>query len=308
MTDIIDELKIETSYQLEQFAGILPTIETLYTEITNASGNIYAFGIGKSGNMAKHFIDLLKSVSIPAFYCDSTDLLHGNIGTVKKNDMVILFSQSGNTKELLDLIPYFKQREACLWGVTNNFPSSFDQFSPRVVHLPLNQEIRQDSIPTNSCLSQLLFSNILVTFLKGAVTLPAYRANHPAGDIGKKLKKIKEVMCTEYPVITLNLNDGGDVSLTDVLLEMTRWKMGCCFFIKPNGELLGLLTDGDIRRLILKCNNKNTITLNDINTTFYAETDTEKLLKACKNCHFIPVTTPKGILRGIVFNAKQKLN
>ena len=304
MTDILDEIKSETTYQLSHFAKILPAIETLHHEIKSCLGNIYAFGIGKSGNMAKHFIDLLKSVSIPAFYSDSTDLLHGNIGTVKKPDMVILFSQSGNTKELLDLIPYFKTREVCLWVVTNRTPSAFEQFTLRVIHLPLNQEIRKDSIPTNSCLSQLLFSNILVTLLKEDIDLSTYRANHPAGDIGKNLKKIKEVMSTEYPVITLTHMG---VPLTEVLLEMTLWKMGCCFFVGPQGELLGLLTDGDIRRLILRFNGKNEIALNDINTAFYFETDTEKWLKDCKNCHFIPVISA-GILQGVVFNAKQILN
>ena len=304
MTDILDEIRMETTYQLAQFAEILPVMEALSTEIKACAGNIFAFGIGKSGNMAKHFTDLLKSVSIPAFYSDSTDLLHGNIGTVKKNDIVMLFSQSGNTKELLDLMPYFKQREVRLWAVTNRTPSSFEAFTPRVIHLPLHQEIRQDSIPTNSCLSQLIFSNIVVTLLKTDMPLPAYRANHPAGDIGKNLKKIKEVMTTDYPVITLN---GDDVLLTAVLLEMTRWKMGCCFFIGQTGELMGLLTDGDIRRLILKHNGKNTITLNDINQAFYAETDSEKLVKDSKACHFIPVISSTGILQGVVFNAKQIL-
>jgi D-arabinose 5-phosphate isomerase GutQ len=303
MTDILSEIKHEAAYQFAHFTDILPNIQQLRHAISNSKGNIYAFGIGKSGNMAKHFTDLLKSISIPAFYSDSTDLLHGNIGTLKKNDVVILFSQSGNTKELLLLMPYFKQREVDLWAVTNRTPSAFEQFIQNIIHLPFQNEIRHDSIPTNSCMSQLLLANILVTLLKTDLSATAYRLNHPAGAIGQNLQKIKEIMRLEYPVVVLSNN----MTLTSVLLAMTKWKMGCCFFIGAKGELLGLLTDGDIRRLLLKHETIHFLTLEHINTTFYAETDPEKLLKNCKNCHFIPVLNTEGILQGVVFNAQQIL-
>jgi arabinose-5-phosphate isomerase len=305
MTDILSEIKIEAEFQLAHFIDILPNIQHLRYAISNCKGNIYAFGIGKSGNMAKHFTDLLKSVSISAFYSDSTDLLHGNIGALKKNDIVILFSQSGNTKELLLLMPYFKQREVALWAVTNHTPSAFEQFVQNIIPLPFQTEVRNDSIPTNSCMSQLFFANILVTLLKTDLPPAAYRLNHPAGSIGQNLQKIKEVMRVEYPVVVLP--EGAGVSLTSVLLAMTKWKMGCCFFIGETGKLLGLLTDGDIRRLLLKHETIHLLSLEHINTVFYAETEPEKLLKHCKTCHFIPVLNAEGVLQGVVFNAQQQL-
>ena len=122
-----------------------------------------------------------------------------------------------------------------------------------------------------------------------------YKLNHPAGNIGNNLKQIKDIIITEYPKIILN----DKVHLNKVLLEMTKYKIGCCFFVDNQLKLLGILTDGDIRRLLLKTPNLKEITKNEINTHFYYETDTHKFVKICKKIGFIPILNNKKI-KGII--------
>jgi D-arabinose 5-phosphate isomerase GutQ len=277
---------------------------SLVNTIRALKGNIYLLGTGKSGNMARHCADLLKSVSIPAFYADSTDLLHGNIGCVTGKDLVILFSRSGNTAELVKLVPYFKAREVQVWGVTNAPRSTFDTLCDVVLRLPFDGEMpgEVNQIPTHSCLAQLIFSNLLVSCLKGGLTLAQYTENHPAGTIGANLKKIKDVLVLDFPKMPIGPSG---MPLNEIFFQMTRYKMGACFFTDGDNRLIGLLTDGDIRRLLLKNATLTRIEVDHLTVDFYSETDSEKLLVECKPYHFIPVMTKAGLLQGILFNGKQ---
>jgi arabinose-5-phosphate isomerase len=115
--------------------------------------------------------------------------------------------------------------------------------------LPFNKEIsgKINKIPTNSCMSQLIFSNILVSLLKRNINLDEYIINHSAGNIGNDLLKIKDVLITKFPKILLEK----EVKITKVLIEMTKYKIGCCFFVNKKDKLLGIMTDGDLRRLLI---------------------------------------------------------
>ena len=93
--------------------------------LKECAGNIYTMGVGKSGNMAKHFADLLKSISVPCYYLETTNALHGDIGPLESYDYVILFSKSGNTRELIELFPYLKSRKCKLIGIVCDKNSKF---------------------------------------------------------------------------------------------------------------------------------------------------------------------------------------
>jgi YrbI family 3-deoxy-D-manno-octulosonate 8-phosphate phosphatase len=296
--DVLTETGIEMNHYLDKFKILTPAIEHLADTIERLEGVLYLFGTGKSGNMAKHCCDILKSISIPAFYMETTDLLHGNIGSMKKGDMVILFSRSGNTSELIGLIPYFKQRELLIYGVVNSETSDMHRLCDKVLSLPFRKELSGviDKIPTNSCLSQLLFINLISSMLKTRISLPEYRLNHPAGTIGNSLKRIKDVILTDFPKIVIN---EGVIEITEVFLEMTKHSIGCCTFVNRENELVGLLTDGDIRRFLLAEGLQSNLTMENLNRNFYFETDLEKFLFECKAVHFIPILKHKELI-GIV--------
>ena len=142
-------------------------------------------------------------------------------------------------------------------------------------------------------MSHLLFSNILVSLLKTKISADNYKDNHPAGSIGHNLTKIKDVMVYDYPKIMLDIS----VGLFEILLEMTNKKIGCCFFVDKNDILLGILTDGDIRRLLIKNTNIQIITREHINTIYVYETDIEKYLNQLSNKFiYIPILVENKII------------
>lgn len=279
------EVRNEVRHQLQSLRmGCVRTIAEL---IATAKGNVICTGVGKSANLAKHCSDLLKSISVPCFFLDCGNSLHGDIGVLQTSDVVLMFSKSGQTPELLELIPLLKQRRCTVVGVCCDTHSAFATQCDVVYEAPFQREISGDisTIPTNSCIAQLIFCNLLVTALKNAITNSDYKTNHPAGNIGQRLKTIKDVLYTAFPRVVLD----PDGYLSDVLLQMTEHRIGCCFFVDKQDRLLGILTDGDIRRLLLANRNQTQITTQDINPDFAYETDLSKLLQDCVHQTYFPV-------------------
>jgi len=291
---VIDIIKKEANYQLNVID--FEKISEIAKLIKNK--NSYFTGIGKSGNMAFHITSLLKSISINAFYLDPINSTHGDMGTIKEADVVFFFSKSGNTLELLNLILLLKERKCITIGIVCDNNSKFEENCDICLKLPLTGEIPGEiaNIPTNSCMSQLFFGNILVSILKEDISIHKYKTNHPAGNIGDKLKKVKEVIIKDFPSLLLK----DSLELHNILLEMTKYKMGCCFFTDENQNLIGLLTDGDIRRILLDDENKKVFYKNDLNVDYlWVENMEEFLLNIPYKNKFIPVIQNKKLL-GII--------
>ena len=291
--EIINKIKKEFIYQIDNFN--LEEINILVNLINDCNGNIFFCGVGKSGNIAKHCCDLLKCISIKAFYFDILNSTHGDIGTLKNNDLILMISNSGNTPELVNLLPLFKNIGIKTIGICCNDKSKFKELCNLTIVTPFQKEISEDNIkiPTNSCMSHLLFTNILVSILKNNITLDDYRNNHLSGNIGNNLLKIKDLLIKDFPKIIFN----NEISLHTIFLKMTKYKIGCCFFINNENELLGLLTDGDIRRLLVKNDKLNKITINDITKNYHYENDLDKMIYEIQNNHnFIPVICNKKLI------------
>ena len=294
---ILQEIKKEINYQLNTYD--LNMFSQIILYIRECIGHVYFTGIGKSGNIAKHCCDLLKSISISAFYIECQNILHGDIGTINSKDIILLFSKSGNTRELIEIIPFLKTRNIKIIGICCDLNSKFKEMCDYVFETPFINEIsgKIDKIPTNSCISHLLFSNILVSILKEDINIDKYKKNHPSGSIGINLKKIKDILIFDFPKIILKTN----CEFNNVLLMMTKYKIGCCFFVDTNNKLLGILTDGDIRRLLINKKYNTTITLNEINNNYYYETNINKFVSECKNISYIPILHNQTLI-GIICN------
>jgi len=303
----------------------------LKKDIITSQNNIYILGVGKSETISLHLTNLLKSIGIKVFNLNVLNALHGDIGTLNENDLVIMFSKSGNTFELLELSKFIKKKKCKIWGICCEFESLFNKICVEVIVLPLIKELEGKTIktlPTNSCLVQIIFSNILTILIEKEIslTLEGYRNNHPAGSIGNKLKKIKDIIIYNFPIINikdiLQVEQGEtkqneqvetkqneqdytkkEILLQEVLLQMTQYSIGCCFFINEQKELVGVLSDGDIRRLLLNDMEKKYISINDINTDFYYETDMNKLVSditLIKRKKFIPILSNDMRMIGII--------
>ena len=296
---IIQDIKDDFMYQIQNFNLI--EINSLAEYLKNIKGNILFCGVGKSGNIAKHCCDLFKCISFPSFYVNILNLNHGDIGTLRKNDAILIFSNSGNTVELLNIMPILKNIKIKIIGICCNINAKLKQFCDLFLILPLKKEINGiiDKIPTNSIMSNLIFSNILVSILKKYISIDEYKQNHLAGNIGNYLLKVKDILIYEYPNIILeNLENIYQVPIYYILLEMTQKKIGCCFFINKNKEMLGLITDGDIRRILLKNNNLSKLKLDNINTDFiFLQNKNEYMcnLNLEKNI-YVPVLENKKII------------
>ena len=145
-------------------------------------------------------------------------------------------------------------------------------------------------------MSQLIFSNILVSSLKKCISLSTYKNNHLGGNIGKNLNTINDVLMEDFPKIEVRNNTS--FKINNILLEMTKYNIGCCCFVK-NGKMLGLITDGDIRRMLIKSNTLIEITIENIIKKYLCETDPNKYLLEVEKQHtFIPLIID-GILKGI---------
>lgn len=291
---LMNDIKNEIIYQLKNI-NIDDIIE--FSKTIKNYDTVYFSGIGKSETMANHCCSLLKSIGIKCFSLNATNALHGDIGTINKNDLIMLFSKSGNTCELLHLIPFLKQKGCYTVGICCDDHSEFMNICNKTIRLSIINEIdgAVNKIPTNSCMAQLLFSNILVSLLKNDVTLDQYTNNHPSGKIGLELRKIKDCLITEFPKIIFN----NTVNLHEILLEMTKYKNGTCCFVDQDNVLIGIITDGDIRRLLLKDMSKTTINIGDINCNPYYETDIKKCICMVEHRLVIPILNNKKLI-GII--------
>ena len=285
---IINEIKYEVEYQLNNFN----TNEIIYlcNLLKNFNNNIYITGIGKSENVAKHLTSLLKSIGLNCFDLNCQNGLHGDIGSIKKDDLLLIFSNSGNTSELINLLNFIKCK---VIGIFCKYNSKLEHLCFKTIILPYKKEIQNTklkNIPTNSIMSQLLFCNIFVSNLINILNIDknSYKLNHPAGNIGRINLQLKDLIITKFPKIILNREI--KFNFNKVLLEMTKFNIGCCFFIDNNNKLLGVLTDGDIRRLLI--NKDKDINKDNINKDYYYETNLdlyyEDILNK-KHYKFVPI-------------------
>ena len=294
----VRQIKRECLHQLNNYDEEKILEIAVKIQEVNKTNNIYFTGIGKSETIAQHGANLLKSLNFNCLYLDATNSIHGDLGCLKENDLVFLLSKSGNTEELIKIIPFLKKKKSEVIGVCCHSKSRFHSQLENVLVLPFSSEIKSkiDSIPTNSFMSFLFFINILASQLTNNLTLEEYKLNHPSGNIGSQLLKIKDVMITQFPKIILQ----DEIDIKKVLLSMTEKRIGCCFFVNEEDKLLGILTDGDIRRLLIRENNLTRITKDDINRNFYFENDLQKYVKDCENYKNIPIINSLKIVLGIL--------
>ena len=212
-----------------------------------------------------------------------------------------MFSNSGNTIELVNLIPLFKEIGIKVVGICCNKDSKFNEYCDNIIVTPYQKEISGviDKIQTNSFMSHLLFSNILVSLLKNRIDLNSYRQNHLSGNIGKNLLKVKDLLIKEYPKFIIN-NNKFNININIILLKMTEYKIGYCFFVTNDKKLIGILTDHDTRKLIIS--GKNNIQINNINRNYQYIDNVNIYIKDLNKSKFILPVIEKNIFKGIIIN------
>lgn len=225
------------------------TLSLALDAMQQAKGRIIITGMGKSGHIGKKIAASLASTGTPSFFVHPAEASHGDLGMITEDDVVIAISNSGESKELVDILNYCKRFGIKLISITKNPESSLGKAGDIVLELPNNGEACPLGLaPTNSTTATLVLGDILTAGLiqRKGFTKADFNARHPGGKLGSILQKVSDLMHTNSDMPILEENS----DMHRVLLEMTSKRLGCVGFINNNGELTGMLTDGDLRRCL----------------------------------------------------------
>ena len=215
----------------------------------NAKGRIMITGMGKSGHIGKKIAASLASTGTPSFFVHPAEASHGDLGMITNDDVVIAISNSGESKELVDILNYCKRFGITLISITKNPDSSLGKAGDIILQLPNNGEACPLGLaPTSSTTATLVLGDILTAGLiqRRGFTKADFNDRHPGGKLGSILQKVSDLMHTDSAMPILDEN----ADMQRVLLEMTSKRLGCVGFINSLGELTGMLTDGDLRRCL----------------------------------------------------------
>ena len=215
----------------------------------NSTGRIIITGMGKSGHIGKKIAASLASTGTPSFFVHPAEASHGDLGMITDDDVVIAISNSGESRELIDILNYCKRFGIKLIAITKNQDSSLGKAGDVVLLLPNNGEACPLGLaPTSSTTATLVLGDFLTIRMieRKGFSKEDFNDRHPGGKLGSILKRVSDLMHTgqDMPLLDENAN------MQAVLLEMTSKRLGCVGFVNSAGILTGILTDGDLRRCL----------------------------------------------------------
>ena len=241
--------EIESRVVSELSDQLNDSFSLLCEEVLNMNGKLILMGIGKSGHVSQKIAATLSSTGTASFFIHPTEAAHGDMGMIGKNDMVLLFSNSGETQEIISILPALKRTAKKLISVTGNALSSIAKASDNHIEIKTSEEACSlDLAPTSSTTSVMAFGDALaVTLLQAkGFTKDDFAKSHPAGKLGKALTLlVSDVMHSGVDMPIVNLK----ALLSDALLEITEKSLGMTL-VEDNNKIVGIFTDGDLRRCI----------------------------------------------------------
>lgn len=225
--------------------------EKFLSYLKACEGLIVLTGVGKSGIVAKKIAVTMTSTGTRALYLSPTDALHGDLGIITSKDTFVFLSKSGESEELLSIIPYLRNKGICILGLVSNGRSRLAKACDFAVVLPLEKELcPYNMAPTTSTAIQLIFGDVMAVALMRArdFSLDQYVMNHPAGSIGKRnTLKVKDLMMTDSMLPLCS----PETQLIDVLVELSNKRSGCILIVDQQMTLQGIFTDGDLSRILV---------------------------------------------------------
>ncbi len=212
-------------------------------------GRIIVTGMGKSGHVATKIAATLASTGTPSFFVHPGEASHGDLGMLTNDDCVVAISNSGETKELSDIVLYCKRYGIPLISITKNPDSTLGKNGDLLLKLPDDGEACPLGLaPTSSTTATMVLGDILAVRLleRKGFTKTDFRQRHPGGKLGSFLKKVSDLMHTgdDIPLVK------EDTPMQDALLVMTSKMLGCVGITDKDGNLVGIITDGDLRRYL----------------------------------------------------------
>lgn len=233
--------------------------------ICNSRGRVIVTGIGKSAIIAQKIVATLNSTGTPAIFMHAADAIHGDLGIVLEDDLVICISKSGNTPEIKVLVPIIKHRGNKLIALVANFDSFLAKQSDFVLKAPVEKEACPNNLaPTTSTTAQLVIGDALAVCLldRKGFSSNDFAKSHPGGALGKKLYMTVSDLCkfNEAPQVLL------DTPVNEAIVEISSKRLGATAVVDEGGVLKGVITDGDLRRMLEKNTSIDQLKAKDIMT------------------------------------------
>lgn len=237
-------------------------IDILY----NCKGRVIVTGMGKSGLIGKKIAATMSSTGTPTYFLHPAESTHGDSGVITRNDVIIAISNSGETQELLNLLPLIKRFGCEMIGMTGNLNSTLSKTSEVVLDISVEREACPlGKAPTASTTATLAMGDALAVCLmeKKGFTKEDFLLFHPSGKLGKGLTyKVRDLMITGDKMPLVSESE----SFKDVINTISEYKLGMAMVLNDDKTLAGVLTDGDIRRTVIKYPDTSNIKVRDVMT------------------------------------------
>ncbi len=259
-------IEIESKAVMNLRNQIRSDFESLCSNILQIKGKLILMGIGKSGHIAQKISATLSSTGTSSFFIHPTEAAHGDLGMINKKDAILLLSNSGETKEIIEILPALKRSTANIFTLTNNNQSTIAKAGK--INLVINAEEEACPLnlaPTSSTTIALVFGDALAIALLEArgFSKDDFAKSHPAGQLGKKLTTLVQDLAAtndKAPIV----NEA--ISLKDALIEVTEKKLGVTL-VSDSKKVVGIFTDGDLRRCLNDDVDLNKTPIKDVMTT-----------------------------------------
>ena len=252
-------------------------VEELCTNISNCKGKIFITGVGKSGHIANKFAATLSSTGTPSFFIHPAEALHGDLGMIEKNDAILAISKSGESKEICDLIPAIKMKKIDLFSITENVNSTIARASITHILVKVKREAcPNDLAPTSSTTVTLALGDaIAVALLKSkGFTSEDFAKSHPGGKLGKKLTlRTKDLMVPIKKAAVVKDTE----TIKDLIFEVSEKKQGIAL-VKKGAAIVGVFSDGDLRRQLQKNVQIDKVKLSSVLTKKFKTINSEELV------------------------------
>jgi arabinose-5-phosphate isomerase len=261
---IARDVLINESQAIQNLTSLIDdSFEACVNEIYSAKGRVVVTGIGKSAIIANKIVATLNSTGTPAVFMHAADAIHGDLGMIQSDDIVICLSKSGNTPEIKVLVPILKRRGSKLVALVSNTNSYLARQADFVLNATIAEEACPHNLaPTTSTTAHLALGDALAVCLLELRHFSSrdFAEFHPGGSLGKQLYlKVSDIYSNNaLPMVR------ADTLLKDVILEISSKRLGCTAVVDESSSLLGIITDGDLRRMLQKNTNIATITAADI--------------------------------------------
>ncbi|MBZ0180689.1 MAG: KpsF/GutQ family sugar-phosphate isomerase [Melioribacteraceae bacterium] len=220
--------------------------------IISAKGRVIISGLGKSGIIARKIVATLNSTGTPSISLHPTDALHGDLGMVRSDDIVILISKSGTTEELINVATMVKRLDVLIIGMIGMENSSLGELCDIILNIHVTEEAcPYDLAPTSSTTAMLAMGDALAIALleERGFTAEDFAELHPGGSLGKRLSlRISEIMYKDKSLPVVNES----AKINEIIYEISSKRLGTTSVVDDKGELVGIITDGDLRRLLEK--------------------------------------------------------